>query len=140
LEERRFSDSQFLKGSTFEEINIDFGIFPPAKAYPVYFAGDVTHPKGKKIFVGINPGYSDKQRQIAEQQYLEKIGAFDGYCKLSSDFFAVEEKGLIPYFANMFVVGLGLAYIADLHWYGGSYTRLIFHSLRAGFMVLVNNW
>jgi len=38
------------------------------------------------------------------------------------------------------VVALGFAYIADLYWYGGSYTRLVFHSLHAGFMVLVNNW
>ncbi len=38
------------------------------------------------------------------------------------------------------VVALVFYYIADLYWYGGSYTRLVFHSLRAGFMVLVNNW
>ena len=40
----------------------------------------------------------------------------------------------------VFVVALGFAYIADLYWYGGLYTRLVFHSLGAGFMVLVNNW
>jgi hypothetical protein len=38
------------------------------------------------------------------------------------------------------VVALGFAYIADLYRYGGSYTRLVFHSLGAGFIVLVNNW
>jgi len=40
----------------------------------------------------------------------------------------------------VFVVALGFVYIADLYWYGGSYTRLVFHSLGAGFMALVNNW
>ena len=40
----------------------------------------------------------------------------------------------------VFVVALGFAYVADLYWYGGSYTRLVFHSLGVGFMGLVNNW
>ena len=35
---------------------------------------------------------------------------------------------------------VALAFVADVYWYGGSYTRLVFHSLAAGFMVLVNNW
>ncbi len=35
---------------------------------------------------------------------------------------------------------VALAFVADMSWYGGSYTRLVFHSLGAGFMVLVNNW
>ncbi len=35
---------------------------------------------------------------------------------------------------------VALAFVADIYWYGGSYTRLVFHSLGAGFMVLVNNW
>ncbi len=40
----------------------------------------------------------------------------------------------------VFVVALGFANIADLYWYGGSYTGPVLHSLRAWFMVLVNNW
>jgi hypothetical protein len=120
LEERRFNDAQFLKGSTFEEINIDFGIFPPAKAYPVYFAGDITRPKGKKIFVGINPGYSPTdERQPAEQKYLEKIGSFDGYRNIFSDFFAKQQKGLLNYFANIagFVKGyFGVTERIDWNW------------------------
>jgi len=35
---------------------------------------------------------------------------------------------------------VALAFVADIYWYGGSYTRLVFHSLGEGFMVLVNNW
>jgi hypothetical protein len=35
---------------------------------------------------------------------------------------------------------VALAFVADIYWYGGSYTRLVFHSLGAGFMILVNNW
>ncbi len=27
------------------------------------------------------------------------------------------------------VVALGFAYIADIYWYGGSYTRMVIHSL-----------
>ncbi len=40
----------------------------------------------------------------------------------------------------VFVVALGFACIADLYWNDGSYTRPVFHSLGAGFMILVNNW
>jgi hypothetical protein len=112
IEEKRFSHSEFLKGSTFEEINISFGLFPAARAYPVYFAGDITQPIGKKIFVGINPGYSNSPRQIAEQKYLEQRGSFDGYCRIFSDFFALHEKGLLPYFAN---IGGFLRRYFDIH-------------------------
>ena len=96
-----------MRSSTFEEINITFGIFPKEFAYPVYFAGDIENPKGKKIFLGINPGYSLKKngevanRQILEQEYLDQQGLYKGYCKIFSDFFGAHENGLIPYFANI---------------------------------------
>ncbi|MGO9327660.1 MAG: hypothetical protein ACLQJ0_06050 [Steroidobacteraceae bacterium] len=35
---------------------------------------------------------------------------------------------------------VALAFVADIYGFGGSYTRLVFHSLGAGFMVRVNNW
>jgi hypothetical protein len=76
-------------------------LFPAARCYPVYFAGDITNPAGKKIFVGINPGYTDKARQIAELEYLERVGLFNGYCNIFSDFFAKQQKGLLAYFANI---------------------------------------
>ncbi len=38
------------------------------------------------------------------------------------------------------VVVLGAAGIADNYWYGGSYGRVVVHSLRVGFYFLVNNW
>lgn len=105
LEESRFQDGNYLKGSTFEEINKEFGIFPNAKAYPVYFAGDIQNPKDKIIFVGINPGYAEtgmsQERQKLEQEFLERHGQLDGYCRIFSDFFAKQRKGLIPYFANI---------------------------------------
>jgi hypothetical protein len=102
LEEQRFSDPQFLKGSTFEEINRNFGLFPAVKAYPAYFYGDVTRPKGKKIFVGINPGILKKRpSQADEQRYLQQRGSFEGYCHAFSDFFALHANGLLRYFANI---------------------------------------
>jgi hypothetical protein len=105
LEEYRFQDGNYTKGSTFEEINKEFGIFPIAKAYPVHFAGDIQKPPGKIIFVGINPGYAkngkQQDRQKAEQKFLERHGQFDGYCRIFSDFYATQEKGLLPYFANI---------------------------------------
>lgn len=78
FEEHRF-DRHFKKGSVFEEINEDFGIFPKAKVYPVYFSGDITKPKNKIIFIGINPAYSEDGNKD-EQIYLEKKGSFEGYC------------------------------------------------------------
>jgi hypothetical protein len=87
LEEKRFEESHFLKGSTFEDINADFGIFPTTAAYPVYFAGDVCNPKGKIVFIGINPGFK-LERNLQEQEYLKRCGLFNGYCQLYSGFFA----------------------------------------------------
>ena len=98
-EERRFVDTEFRKNSTFEQINLDFGIFPPQAAYPIYFAGDIAHPRSKKIFVGINPAFSGKQAD--EQSFLKQRGQFDGYCQIFSDFFAAQHRGLTPYYANI---------------------------------------
>jgi hypothetical protein len=38
------------------------------------------------------------------------------------------------------VVALGVAGIADNHWYGGAYSRMVIRSLGVGFYFLVNNW
>jgi len=40
----------------FEQMNIDFGIFPEEVCYPVYFHGDLMKPKNKIVIIGINPG------------------------------------------------------------------------------------
>jgi len=99
VEERNFKKKNFLKGSTFEDINVDFGIFPIAPVYPVYFSGNIREPKGKFIFIGINPGYKDANNK-KEQAFLEKHGSFEGYCRLYGDF-RFKRKGLLPYFANI---------------------------------------
>lgn len=99
LEEDRFNRG-FLKGSVYEEINADFGLFPPLKVYPVYFLGNVIKPKGKKVFIGINPGYD--RSSYLEQQFLEKKGCFDGYCNIFGDFLKEKNKGLSSrYFSNI---------------------------------------
>lgn len=100
-EESRFRPTEFKKGSTFEEINSAFGSFPSERAFPVYFAGDITKPEKKHIFVGINPGFSSKPRQADEQRYLEENDSFEGYCRIFSDFFAEHERRLIPYFGQI---------------------------------------
>src|SRR5467141_2021631 len=79
LEEQRFEQSSFVKGSTFEDINADFGIFPTLAAYPVYFAGDIREPEDKIIFIGINPGFN-KEGNRSEQAFLQSRGSFEGYC------------------------------------------------------------
>lgn len=86
IEERRFKQSEFLRGSTFEDINADFGIFPSVPAYPVYFAGDIREPTGKIIFMGINPGYHEEGNR-KEQEFLQKRGCYEGYCRIFSNFF-----------------------------------------------------
>ena len=93
-EKSRFQQSSFTKGSTYEEISSDFGLFPSVIAFPVYFAGDIRNPIGKKIVVGINPGFSSGERQANERLYLEQNGMFDGYCRIFSDCFAVNDKGI----------------------------------------------
>ena len=74
-EEQRFEKQRFLLGSTYEDINADFGIFPTMAAYPVYFAGDVTRPKEKIVVMGINPGFNEAMNR-REQSYLEQNGSF----------------------------------------------------------------
>lgn len=98
FEEQRF-DKNFLKGSVYEEINKDFGIFPAEKAYPVYFCGDVTKPKNKIIFIGINPGYSS-DRYKEEGSFLKKNGLFWGYCNLYGQW-QKEEKSSRGYYSGI---------------------------------------
>jgi hypothetical protein len=101
LEEQRFERAQFLKSSTFEDINADFGIFPTMVSYPVYFAGDIREPKDKIIFMGINPGFSEEVNR-KEQAFLQNHGSYEGYCRIFGDFFPREiKKGLLPYYANI---------------------------------------
>jgi hypothetical protein len=100
LEEKRFEQSQFWKGSTFEDINADFGIFPTLAAYPVYFAGDIREPKDKIVFMGINSGFSEEGNR-KEQSFLQKRGSFDGYCRIFGEFRFGKKHGLIPYYANI---------------------------------------
>lgn len=101
LEEDRFTEPQFLKGSTFENINTDFGIFPTMAAYPVYFAGDITKPEDKIIFMGINPGFNEKgDDNKKEQAFLKEHGSFDGYCRLFNHF-KDRKKGLLRYYASI---------------------------------------
>jgi len=38
------------------------------------------------------------------------------------------------------VAALVTAFIADIYWCGGSYSRMVVHSLRVGFYFLVDNW
>jgi len=82
----------------FEQINIDFGIFPEKMPYPVYFCGDITKPKNKIVFIGINPGYNEKTNN-AEQDYLNNLGVFRGYCEMFSSFF--RDKN-VAYYKNMY--------------------------------------
>ncbi len=99
VEKERF-DSAFLKESVFEQINIDFGIFPSEKVYPVYFSGDVTNPYGKKIFIGINPGYKPENNR-KETDFLEKEGIFEGYCRIFDRYFKENHNNLTRYFLNI---------------------------------------
>jgi hypothetical protein len=55
LKKSALSNPNFSK-ALHSKINADFGIFATMAAYPVYFTGDITHPKNKIIFMGINPG------------------------------------------------------------------------------------
>lgn len=99
-EQERF-DNEFLRGSVYEDINLQFGPFPKTNVYPVYFTGDLKHPKGKTIFIGINPGYN-QERNREEQKYLQKHGLFDGYCHIFSKYFKKHSQGLSSrYYANV---------------------------------------
>lgn len=97
-EQKRF-DKNFIKNSVFEEINKNFGIFPMAKVYPLYFIGNINKPKGKTIFVGINPGYSFEGNK-KEQEWMEAQGYFYSCCHLF-EFYPSLKKGLLTYFANI---------------------------------------
>jgi hypothetical protein len=86
-----------LKGSTFEDINADFGIFPTMATYPVYFAGDIRQPENKIIFMGINPGFGEESNR-REREFLGQCGIFEGYCRLYGDYF----KGRrVRYYSNI---------------------------------------
>jgi len=100
-EQGRF-DNNFLSKSksVFEEININFGIFPKEQSYPVYFLGDIKNPKDKIIFIGINPGYN-QQTLRKEQKYLRKINLIDGYCHIFAEYFGKQSQTLIPYFKGI---------------------------------------
>ena len=60
-------------------MNAEFGIFPAAKVYPLYFMGDIRNKENKNIVIGINPGYNEALNK-REQEYLEKNGSFEGFC------------------------------------------------------------
>lgn len=98
-EQERF-DKFFMKGSVFEEINADFGIFPPVSVYPVYFSGNVDKPKNKLVVIGINPGYNVKANE-EEQSYLKEVGLYQGYCHIFENFFKKRRRGLLAYFAKL---------------------------------------
>jgi hypothetical protein len=38
------------------------------------------------------------------------------------------------------VIASGTAYFADVYWYGGSYSRMVVHSVALVISVLINNW
>jgi hypothetical protein len=98
-EKEQFQSTQFQRGSTFEDINTDFGIFPTQLAYPVYFAGDIRSPDNKIVLMGINPGFNES-KYTRERQFLEERGLFDGYCNLYGKYFKVEQKKN-TYYANV---------------------------------------
>jgi hypothetical protein len=35
---------------------------------------------------------------------------------------------------------VALAFVADIYWYDGSYSRMVIYAPRVGFYFLVNNW
>ena len=134
-EQERF-DNEFLRGSVYEDINLQFGPFPKTNVYPVYFTGDIQNPKGKTIFIGINPGYNEK-RNRKEQKYLQKHGLFDGYCHIFSRYFKKQSTGLSPYYAN--VAGFLKRYKdikkIDWDWFQDNFINLElipYHSVGAG--------
>ncbi len=112
-EQNRF-EKRFVRDSVFEDINKNFGIFPAVKVYPVYFGGDITNPKGKIIFIGINPGYSPELNKV-EQKWVEDNGYFQGYSHLF-EFFSSENNGLLPYFANIAGFLKRLKNIEEIDW------------------------
>jgi hypothetical protein len=99
LEKERFDSTSFKVGSTFEDINCDFGIFPTTLAYPVYFAGDIQSPENKIVIIGLNPGY-DFDKYSKELNYLNERGLFEGYCNLYGDYFKSKREA-VPYYSNL---------------------------------------
>ncbi len=98
FEQHRF-DRNFLKGSVYEEMNAEFGIFPSKKVYPVYFHGDIFSPKEKHIFVGMNPGYKEEKNEL-EQRNAERLGLLEASVT-GFQYFKKQRQGLIPYFARL---------------------------------------
>ena len=77
----------------FEQMNIDFGIFPEEVCYPVYFHGDLMKPKNKIVIIGINPGKESTNEEKCEYcEYLnEEKGLFEQYCNIFINCF--KDKG-----------------------------------------------
>lgn len=98
-EQDRF-DKHFIKGSVYEDINQLFGIFPKEKQYPIYFTGEITEPKNKYLFIGINPGFNDIKGQKDEQNFLEKAGIFEGDRQLFL-YFKKFSHGSSQYYSNI---------------------------------------
>ena len=123
FEQNRF-DQEFLKGSVYEQINAEFGIFPAQKIYPMYFSGDVLQPQDKFIFIGMNPGYSEEYNK-KEQEYAEKIG-FLNYCRTIFQYFSKQHNGLIPYYSNIggFLKRLYGIEKIDWSWYQSNFINL----------------
>ncbi len=137
LEEERFEESQFLAGSTFEDINVDFGIFPKTAALPVYFAGNIREPENKIILMGINPGY-DAESYPRELAFLRERGLFEGYCNLYAGYFGdYRKRRKVRYYSNIasLLRGLGLTIPEDYwDWYQENFISLEFipyHSANA---------
>lgn len=102
FEQQRFDDCFFSKPkSVFEQINLEFGIFPDFNPYPVYFSGDITKPKGKMIFIGINPGFGKIADQQREKEYLQANGLFEGYRNIFSDYYKIHYPRPFSIFGNI---------------------------------------
>lgn len=102
FEQQRFDDCFFNNPkSTFEQINIDFGIFPNFNPYPVYFSGDITKPKNKMIFIGINPGFGKIIEQQREKEYLKTNGLFEGYRNIFSNYYKIHYPKPFSIFGNI---------------------------------------
>jgi len=102
FEQQRFDDCFFSSPkSVFEQINIEFGIFPNFNPYPVYFSGDITKPKDKMIFIGINPGFGKIGDQQREKEYLQTNGLFEGYRNIFSDYYKIHYPRPFSIFGNI---------------------------------------
>lgn len=123
FEQERF-DKAFFKGSVYEQINFEFGIFPAKKVYPMYFAGDIFKNKNKFIFIGMNPGYSEEANQ-KEQEYIEKTGYLE-YSRTVFQYFKKQRQRLIPYYSNIagFLKRLYGIENIDWDWYQDNFINL----------------